>query len=151
MAIARSSVDGSYVQRGHHLERVEKLCQAGERQERRRRHGKEGEELACEAYLKAGARLLARNYQVKCGELDLIVEEDSGTGLTLVFVEVRSRDPSSSWETPAESLTPVKLRRIRNAASEFLMRYEGGALQVRFDLASWNLTGLQIWKNFWWY
>ena len=133
------------------MERVAKLFHAGERQERRRRHGKEGEELACEAYLKAGARLVARNYQLKCGELDLIVEEDSGTGLTLVFVEVRSRDPLSSWETPAESLTPAKLRRIRNAASEFLMHYTGEARDVRFDLASWNLTGLQLWKNFWWY
>jgi len=114
--------------------------------------GDQAEALALEAYLRRDARLLARNFRVKCGELDLVLEESNPEGrLELVIVEVRARDPSRAWETPAESLTPQKLRRIRNASALFLRDYDGPARDVRFDLASWDGESLRIHPNFWWY
>jgi len=122
-----------------------------DRQAVRRATGEGAEQLAATEYERAGARVLARNYRVKCGELDLVVEESDASGVTLAFVEVRARVESASWETPAESLTPAKLRKLRNAASVFLAAYRGGATSVRFDLASFDGRGLRIHKNFWWY
>lgn len=115
--------------------------------------GDHAEELALEAYLREGAHLLARNYRVKCGELDLVLE-DPATG-ELVIVEVRARDPLRAWESPAESLTPGKLRRIRNAASIFLLECARERRQefpgIRFDLAAWDGSRLEIHRDFWWY
>jgi putative endonuclease len=122
-----------------------------ERQALRRAAGQTAEDLAAAEYEKAGARILARNHRLKCGELDLIVEERVGSQLMLVFVEVRARSERASWESPAESLTPSKLRKLRSAASLYLASYRGAATCVRFDLASWNHETLQIHRNFWWY
>ncbi len=122
-----------------------------EKQAVRRATGGTAEDLAAAEYEKAGARIVARNHRLKCGELDLVVEETDGSEIVLVFVEVRARSELASWETPAESLTPSKLRKLRNAASSYLASYRGAATSVRFDLASWNLQTMQIHKNFWWY
>jgi putative endonuclease len=123
--------------------------------------GNRAEQAALDTYLASGARLLARNYRVKCGELDLVLEErPSGRGALerealaeLVIVEVRGRVPGAAWETPAESLTPSKLAKIR-AASELFLRdhaFSGGWHSVRFDLAAWDGSAIQIHRNFWWY
>jgi putative endonuclease len=122
-----------------------------ERQAVRRATGGTAEDLAAAAYERAGARIIGRNHRLKCGELDLIVEEKVGSELVLVFVEVRARSELASWETPAESLTPSKLRKLRNAASSYLASYRGPASSVRFDLASWDLQTLRLHRNFWWY
>ncbi len=122
-----------------------------DRQAVRRATGEGAENLAAAEYERAGARVIARNYRVKCGELDLVVEEPRGAEVTLAFVEVRARTESASWETPAESLTPAKLRKLKNAAGFFLAAYRGPATSVRFDLASFDGSGLRIHKNFWWY
>jgi putative endonuclease len=89
------------------------------------------EELA-EAYFQAqGGRLIGRNVYFKCGELDLVVE----LGQTLIFVEVRKRDPRS-FTTPEESLLGRKSKRLLNAGRWFLSRYQGSAKEIRFDLVS---------------
>ena len=121
--------------------------------QRRAFTGKTAEDLACQAYLDQGARLVARNYRLRCGEIDLIFEEpeDKCRESTLVFVEVRARNPALSWETPSESLSASKLQRLRRTANQFLANYKGKATSVRFDLASWDLSSLEILKNFWWY
>ena len=46
-----------------------------------------GEEKAAEFLQKKGYRILARNYRVRTGELDLVAETES----FLVFVEVKLR------------------------------------------------------------
>jgi len=127
------------------------LGPAGRRQQHRALAGRSAEDLAAEAYERAGSRILARNYRLKCGEIDIVVEEPGGSGTTLVFVEVRARCRRASWETPAESLTFPKLQRLRKAAAHFLAGYRGPAVGVRFDLASWDFSELRIERNFWWY
>ncbi|MBU6374506.1 MAG: YraN family protein [Bdellovibrionales bacterium] len=128
------------------------------RHQRRNLTGKKAEDLACQSYLSVGAQLLVRNYRLRCGEVDLIFEEPAAEGPqfslkspTLVFVEVRARSPQCSWESPEESLSASKLRRIRLTAGHFLSHYRGPAQSIRFDLASWDLKMIRIFKNFWWY
>lgn len=110
--------------------------------------GERTEKAALEHYLASGLKLVVQNYRLKCGELDLVLEDPHSR--ELVVVEVRARTPGRAWETAAESLTRAKLRRIRNAARIFLLDYRGGMGALRFDLAEWN-GSLRIHRNFWWY
>lgn len=81
-------------------------------------------------------------------ELDLVLEDPVRS--ELVVVEVRARTPGRAWETAAESLSPAKLRRLRNATQLFLLDYRGPMKSLRFDLAEWDGL-LKIHRNFWWY
>lgn len=68
------------------------------------------------AYLQArGLRLLARNYNCRLGEIDLILAD----GATLVFAEVRLRR-NSDFGGAAESITRAKRQRIIRAARHYL-------------------------------
>jgi len=56
--------------------------------------GKKGEDLALAHYEKRGYRCLFRNWRLRGGELDLILQK----GLDLVFVEVKTRaTPIGGW------------------------------------------------------
>ena len=58
------------------------------------------------SYLKdAGYQILARNYRVASGEIDLIVSKDG----YLIFVEVKYRS-NSRYGSPEAAVTPVKQR-----------------------------------------
>ena len=86
--------------------------------------GDEGEERALAHLLRAGLRLVQRNYRVgggpsrRAGEVDLILHDRDGT---LVFVEVRSRR-SLAQGGAAASVTAAKQRRTIIAAQAFLSR-----------------------------
>lgn len=76
-----------------------------------------------------GYRILAENYSVRGGELDLVAQD----GEVLVFVEVRQR-ADSRHGGPAESLQPGKLERLRDAALHYLVEhYRRDDLPLRFD------------------
>ena len=96
--------------------------------------GKQAEEMAAEAYLGRGARIVARNFRARGGELDLVVEEAVGD---LVIVEVRART-SGGWVSAAESVDWRKRKKILHTAQLFLMKYRGPACAVRFDLYCWD-------------
>lgn len=85
-----------------------------------------------------GWRVLARNYRLRGGELDLVCSEADGT---VVFVEVRQRS-SLRFGGAAESLDARKLTRLRRTADHFLtyglLAQDGGRAslderRVRFD------------------
>ena len=86
--------------------------------------GDEGEERALAHLLRAGLRLVQRNYRVgggpsrRAGEVDLILRDHDGT---LVFVEVRSRR-SLAQGGAAASITVAKQRRTIMAAQAFLSK-----------------------------
>ncbi|WP_261664652.1 YraN family protein [Deinococcus sp. Marseille-Q6407] len=72
-------------------------------------------------YLEAqGRELLARNYRIPGGEIDLVSRE----GACLVFTEVRHRS-HSRYGSAAESVTPRKLALMQRAALEYLSRELG--------------------------
>lgn len=79
-------------------------------------------------------RLVARNDRHKQGEIDLIYEEVTASGIqTLVFVEVKAS--AESLEMALWNMGPAKLRKLRRAIQIFLQNYKGQACGVRIDLA----------------
>lgn len=65
-----------------------------------------------------GREILARNYRIPGGEIDIVSREGGGT---LVFTEVRQRK-SSRHGSAAESVTPRKLALMHRAALAYLTR-----------------------------
>jgi len=90
-------------------------------------------ERTAERYLqRRGLRTLARNYQSRFGEIDLVMRDAA----ELVFVEVRYRH-SERYGSGAESVTPAKQRRIASAAGLYLRQHPGAdRLPCRFDVVS---------------
>ena len=81
----------------------------------RQQQGRQAETLAAEYLLRQGLRVLARNYRVRGGEIDLICADKD----MLVFVEVRLRHSQSHGGAIA-SITPQKQQRIILAARHYL-------------------------------
>jgi putative endonuclease len=87
--------------------------------------------MACSYLVECGFRIVGRNVRLGRLELDVIAQR----GSLLVFCEVRSRS-SDLLMTPAQSIGPRKVARIRQAAGIWLRRNRPGAVEVRFDVAS---------------
>ncbi len=88
--------------------------------------GAAGEDVAARHLAAQGLRVLARNFRVKGGEIDLVCREAA----TTVFVEVRKR-ASSGFGGAAYSITPTKQKRLILAARHWLARH--GDCDCRFD------------------
>ena len=88
--------------------------------------GAAAEDLAADWLTRQGLRVLARNYRVKGGEIDLICAD----GDTLVFVEVRLRRHAGFGGAGA-SITPAKQQRLILAAQHYLHTH--GEQACRFD------------------
>jgi putative endonuclease len=104
----------------------------------RHRHalGRFGEKIAVEHLRARGFTLLARNYRIRRGEIDLI----AFNGDTLIFVQVKTRQVKTPgarlrW-SPLEYLSASQLARYRWVAEAWLHdpRYASPAAQrMRFD------------------
>jgi putative endonuclease len=90
--------------------------------------GRRGEELACEFLVKAGMRLVERNWRCTQGEIDLVVRD----GPELVFVEVKTRS-STQYGHPLEAITMAKLARLRRLAAAWCAAHPGDHGLVRID------------------
>lgn len=88
--------------------------------------GAAGEAAAARHLTAQGLEVLARNFRVKGGEIDLICRD----GATTVFVEVRRR-ARADFGGAAYSITPAKQRRLVLAARHWLARH--GEAACRFD------------------
>ena len=93
------------------------------------------------------AEVLSRNFRVKTGEIDFVLECNewcsSGTvspikRRILVFLEVRHR-ANGGMVSPEESVTSTKRRKIERAARMFLTHYKGTATEIRFDVCAVDL------------
>ena len=58
----------------------------------RYRKGRDGERAVAEYFSGSGIKILDRNFRCPLGEIDLVAKD----GHTIVFVEVRSRQPDGS-------------------------------------------------------
>lgn len=103
--------------------------------------GKLAEDIAAEYLVDQGLRVLARNFRVRGGEVDLICSEAG----TLVFVEVRLRR-YAAFGGALESITFTKQQKIGLAARHYLVRL-GKEYPCRFDCIL--LTELS-WRNLEW-
>lgn len=96
--------------------------------------GAAAEDMALAHLLRAGLRLIERNYRTPGrggGEIDLVMRAPDGT---LVFVEVRAR-ASATHGGAAASVGAVKQRRIVLAARHYLLRF-GAPPRCRFDVVA---------------
>jgi len=91
---------------------------------RNRKFGDWGERLAEDFLRRHGYEILDKNYQKRCGEIDLICQKDD----TLHFVEVKTRTIASTqvFGPPEEAVTRAKQRKIIQTAFTFLAEKDYG-------------------------
>lgn len=87
-----------------------------------------GEEKAAAFLQQNGYRILARNYRVRTGELDLVAENDS----FVAFVEVKTRK-NDRFDAARASVTRTKQRKLIAAAEAWLLEFPTER-QPRFDV-----------------
>lgn len=88
-----------------------------------------GEEYVCGFLERKGYRVLARNFTVRGGEIDIIAEKDD----KIAFVEVKTRK-KGALTSGESSVTYSKKQRIVNTARIYLDR-NGLKKFCRFDVA----------------
>jgi putative endonuclease len=106
----------------------------------RRAVGVAGEDAVARWYDELGYAVLARNWRVRGGEIDLIAR----LGATLVFCEVKTRR-GDAFGLPAEAVTFRKQNRIRRLAVQWLGENHERADTLRFDVASVKPDGRGAW------
>jgi len=93
--------------------------------------GRRGERIACRFLMRNGFDILARRFQARRGEVDLIAFE----GDILVFIEVKTR-ASREYGDPWEFVDWEKQQSIRQAGEEFIARCDLGEYAYRFDVVA---------------
>ncbi len=101
----------------------------------RYRKGRDGERAAAEYLSGSGIKILDRNFRCPLGEIDLVAKD----GHTIVFVEVRSRQPDGIC-SPEESISMRKRGRLTRAALWYLKQRGLLGSCARFDVVAirWN-------------
>jgi len=98
--------------------------------------GEKAEGLAEAFFIEKGYHVLERNYRVKCGEIDLILEDRS----QVIFVEVKSRS-SAKYGQPQEAITYHKKRQIIRVAKWYLQKKGYLDREIRFDVLAIRFYG----------
>lgn len=106
--------------------------------------GLSAEDQVARDYCARGHSVAATRWRGSRGEIDLIARDGDGAGL--IFIEVKK---ARDFTRAAERLSRAQMRRIYDAASEFLAgEPEGQNTNVRFDVALVNQTGqLRVIEN----
>ena len=94
-----------------------------------RQTGNAGEEQAAQFLRQQGYKILARNFSVAGGELDLVAQHQK----MLVFVEVKTR-ASRAFGGPVAAVTAAKQRRIVRAAVQYIKATAPKFDSIRFDV-----------------
>lgn len=100
----------------------------------KREIGKQFERLALEYLIRLNYEFVAQNVFTPHGEIDLVVNKAE----TLYFVEIKYRG-STTYGTPKEAITPVKLRHMRASALYYVKQLDG--------YKSFNLAFIGILRN----
>ena len=91
-------------------------------------------EIRAARYLRSqGYRIVATNFRVKEGEIDLVAWD----GDVLVFIEVKSR---TSLDAPEAAVGFRKRARVVRAANAYIARYHLQRAPYRFDIVTVNET-----------
>lgn len=90
-----------------------------------------GEEVAARHLERRGLRVLARNWRIRLGELDLVAQD----GPVLVFVEVKARR-SDAFVDPSAGVDIRKRHRLRRLAEAYLALERPDPSPCRFDVVS---------------
>ena len=103
--------------------------------------GKLGENMVVSFLKKQKCNIVARNYQCRFGEIDIIAE----TNEYILFVEVKTRT-ENSLVSGAEAVNHAKQKRIMLTAEHYLLTAES-TLQPRFDVAEVTVSISDDGKN----
>ena len=104
------------------------------------RLGRRAERRAERLLRRRGCQVLARNYQRRTGEIDLVVLD----GEQLAFVEVRHRG-AGAWVSPLASVDAAKQRRLIRTAELYLADHpEHRFREARFDIVGVRERNLGI-------
>lgn len=107
----------------------------------KRQQGDAAEDQALAHLQAVGLTLIARNYQCRRGEIDLIMRDADAVAL----IEVRQRS-HPGYGSAAESVTAHKQRRLIAAASHWLSQHpEYANSPLRFDVIGIDGTGQLDW------
>lgn len=100
----------------------------------RREFGNHGEDFVATWLINRGFSILARNYQTRLGEVDIIATKDD----VVAFIEVKTR---TSPQFPITStITRTKQRRITRAATAYILSKGIRNKVLRFDVATVTKT-----------
>lgn len=91
--------------------------------------GKKGEDLAVAYLERLGYRVLARNYRIVLGEVDIIAVD----GDVLAFIEVKTRCGHDMGRV-FEVVTPRKQRQLSRVALEYIGSHAREGVPARFDV-----------------
>ena len=122
----------------HRRSFLKKLYAAAPSPASARATGNVAENAAVEYLLAQGWEILARNYQTRSGEIDVIARE----GQTVVFVEVKRRSTAAAGSA-AQAVTPAKMKKFRQTAESYLAK--NGLLETpaRIDVIAIDGIGEQ--------
>lgn len=105
--------------------------------------GQLGEQLAADYLEGMGWTILVRNYRMRIGEIDMIVQRDIERGLgrvqILAFVEVKARRDTRR-ASPAASVTAKKRKKLSALALLFIQQHGIRHVVCRFDVVSVDLS-----------
>ena len=90
-----------------------------------------GESLAADFLKKSGMKILASNYRMRMGEIDLVASDRD----YIVFVEVKTRKDNTKGE-PFESVDFQKQKKLTQLAWGYLKRHRLVGKPIRFDVIS---------------
>ena len=111
------------------------------------RLGRRGENAACRFLNARNFDILLKNYRTSSGEIDIVARD----GMTLCFIEVKTRRPTSK-SRPAQGLSQHQKKRICAAAMHYLAEISSPSAPFRFDLievvmSRWRLRELRHWPS----
>ena len=105
--------------------------------DRRRRLGNTGEQLAADHLIRRGFQILDRNYRTRWGELDIIACD----GRQIVFCEVKCRVANRAGRDPLESVHQAKRAQVRRMAGRWLIERDHPRVRdLRFDAIGVTLS-----------
>ena len=95
--------------------------------------GKYGERVAATKLVEDGYELIDRNWRCDDGELKGELDIVARRGGVLTFVEVKTRS-SVDYGEPAEAVTPIKVRKIRELATVWMRLHPTDHEDISFDV-----------------
>lgn len=95
-----------------------------------RRIGNKAEDQAADYLKRQGYKIIERNYNLPCGEIDIIAKKNK----TLVFVEVKYRKNSEDFGGPAAAVNKAKQKKVINAALSYIKTKKPNYDGLMFDI-----------------
>jgi TIGR00252 family protein len=92
--------------------------------------GNKAEDRATKYLKKQGYKILERNYNLPCGEIDIVAQKDN----TLVFVEVKYRTNAEEFGGAVAAVTKAKQKRVINAAISYIKAKKVSYDALMFDI-----------------